>query len=465
MKHLLPISLCILLLAACNPGHPESETSTQDSIAFAETDENFANPERGLLIQTYYTSANLSSRANASTIEKNRNSESKITLYLHSYYLTDYMNCDIPQEFLDRLDDNMNALREGGAKVVLRVSYKSDDSDKAKPWDATPEWVSRHIDQLTPYFQKHSDVILCLQAGFIGVWGEWYYTTNFNFQPTTEADYEPRWQVLEHLLSALPEDRQVALRTPMFKKRYLRQRGLGEEPLTEAEAYQPTNKARICGHNDCFVASANDYGTYDDNSDREFWQEDTKYTMMGGETCAECKFSGGENALKQLALYHWTYLHRDYNKQVLNSWREDGVWDEVCRRLGYRLALDKVLYPKQPKAGSKFEVTFRLHNSGFAAPMNKRDVELVFVSVDDPKKVFVYPQTEDPRFWMPGEEHSFTASCNLDSAMAGEYDLYLNLPDPYESLHYDPNFSIRLANYNVWEPTTGYNKIATITIK
>ena len=118
----------------------------QDSIAFAETDENFANPERGLLIQTYYTSANLSSRANASTIEKNRNSESKITLYLHSYYLTDYMNCDIPQEFLDRLDANMNALRDGGAKVVLRVSYKSDDSEKAKPWDATPEWAKGRCD-------------------------------------------------------------------------------------------------------------------------------------------------------------------------------------------------------------------------------------------------------------------------------------------------------------------------------
>ena len=110
-------------------------------------------------------------------------------------------------------------------------------------------------------------------------------------------------------------------------------------------------------------------------------------------------------------------------------------------------------------------MTFRLHNCGFAAPVNKRGVELIFVSVDDPKKKFVYPQTEDPRFWMPGEEHSFTASCNLDSAMAGEYNLYLNLPDPYESLHDDPNFSIRLANYNVWEPTTGYNLLTTITVQ
>ena len=464
MRNLLPLLLCALSFMACNSGD-SGKTPQKDSIVFAETDEIFANPERGLLIQTYYTSGNMGNRANATNIANSRKSDSKVTLYLHSYYLTDYIDCDIPQEFLDRLEHNMNALREGGAKVVLRFSYKSDDSESAKPWDATPEWVSKHIDQIAPYLQKHSDVILCLQAGFIGVWGEWYYTSNFNFQPSKDSDYEPRWEVLEHLLRVLPEDRQVALRTPGFKMRYLKMRGLGEEPLTAEEAYLPTNKARLCGHNDCFVASSNDYGTYEGKKDREFWQEDTRYTLMGGETCAECALSNGENAMKQLALYHWTYLHRDYNKDVLNSWREDGVWDDVCRQLGFRLVLDKVTLPKHPMAGKTFEATFNMRNVGFAAPMNKRDVELVFVSVDDPNKKFVYPQTEDPRFWMPEEDITFTLSCTLDAAMAGDYNVYLNLPDPYASLHDNPNYSIRLANLNVWEEATGYNLLTTVTVK
>lgn len=464
MRNLLPLLFCAFFFAACNSGG-SGDTPQTDSIVYAETDEIFANPERGLLIQTYYTSGNMGNQANATLIANNRKSDSKITLYLHSYYLTDYINCDIPQEFLDRLDHNMNALREGGAKVVLRFSYKSNDSESAKPWDATPEWVAKHIDQIAPYLQKHSDVILCLQAGFIGVWGEWYYTSNFNFQPTKDADYEPRWEVLEHLLRVLPEDRQIALRTPMFKKRYLRMRGLGEEPLTAEEAYMPTNKARLCGHNDCFVASSTDYGTYDSKKDREFWQEDTKYTLMGGETCAECSLSGGENAMKQLALFHWTYLHRDYNKDVLDSWREDGVWDDVCRRLGFRLVLDKMTKTKNPMAGKEFEATFNMRNVGFAAPMNKRDVELVFVSKDDPNKKFVYPQNVDPRFWMPEEDITFTLSCTLDASMAGEYNVYLNLPDPYASLHDNPDFSIRLANLNVWEEATGYNLLTTVTVK
>ena len=48
---------------------------------------------------------------------------------------------------------------------------------------------------------------------------------------------------------------------------------------------------------------------------------------------------------------------------------------------------------------------------------------------------------------------------------AGDYNVYLNLPDPYKSLSTRPEYSIRLANKEVWEPQTGYNKIHTIKIR
>ena len=66
---------------------------------------------------------------------------------------------------------------------------------------------------------------------------------------------------------------------------------------------------------------------------------------------------------------------------------------------------------------------------------------------------------------MPEEDITFTLSCTLDASMAGEYNVYLNLPDPYASLHDNPDFSIRLANLNVWEETTGYNLLTTVTVK
>ena len=55
--------------------------------------------------------------------------------------------------------------------------------------------------------------------------------------PTKDEDFEMRWEVLEHMLRALPDNRQVALRTPGFKRRYLKMRGdTASTPLTAAEA-------------------------------------------------------------------------------------------------------------------------------------------------------------------------------------------------------------------------------------
>lgn len=467
MRKLLTISLSLLLFAACknqpepiDPINPDEPKGLE--VKFTETDESFANPERGWLIQSYYTSADLDAHLTLNSLRISRNGVDHVTVYLHSYYLTDYMESDIPQAFMDRFETNMNTLREGGAKAVLRFSYKSNEKDA--PWDATPEWVHKHIDQIAPYLKKHSDVILCVQCGFIGVWGEWYYTTNFKMNPTKDEDFELRWKVLEHLLQAVPEDRQVALRTPEFKMHYLRMRGLGDTPLTEKEAFQNTNKARICGHNDCFVSSSSDVGTYKGTDDRAFWREDTKYTFMGGETCQKCQYSNGSHAISEMEAYHWTYINRDYHQKVTSSWRSDGSADTIARRLGYRFALEKVILTETPKAEQKFDAYCVLNNRGFAAPINKRGLELVFVSVSNPSQKFVFPQTEDPRFWQPGE-HRFTLSCTLAAEMKGEYKLYLNLPDPYPSLHDDPKFSIRLANEKIWEEATGYNFISNIMVE
>jgi hypothetical protein len=42
---------------------------------------------------------------------------------------------------------------------------------------------------------------------------------------------------------------------------------------------------------------------------------------------------------------------------------------------------------------------------------------------------------------------------------AGQYAVYLNLPDPAASLRNRPEYSIRLANQDVWEDATGYNSL------
>lgn len=457
------LSIIGLLLVACNPPEPTPEPDPEGTIYYTESDEIFANPERGFLQQVYYESNDLEAVSNPKSIKANREND-QMTLYLHSYYLTDYIESDISQEFLDRMERNFQALREGGAKAVLRYSYKHSDSKKDQPWDATLDWMKRHIDQLAPYWEEYTDVILCLQAGFIGVWGEWYYTSTFKFNPSKDEDFVPRWELVNYLLDALPDNRQLAFRTPGYKMRYLRMHGQEVLPLTESEAYQNTAKARLCGHNDCFVASNNDVGTYFSPEERTFWEEDTKYTLMGGETCGECHYSNGPNAIKEMTKYHWTYINRSYHQGVLNSWILDGSMKEIKRRLGYRFVLDKAFPTQAPVAGEIYSVVLTLRNVGFAALANPRDVELVLVDKNDPTKKYVYPQQIDPRFWMPGDTITTSIYGRLDANMSGTYGVYLNMPDPYANLHDNPAYSIRFANENMWAEETGYNYLTDLVL-
>ena len=479
-QYILFLSLIALVFVGCvnptpepepnptpQPGDtlPQSHPDPVGTIYYTESDEIFANPERGFLMQTYYESGDLSKSLTSNVVQTNRK-HAQISLYLHSYYLTDYMESDIAPEFLERMQKNFNALRAGGSKAVIRYSYKSNENNSSKPWDATLDWMKRHIDQLKPYWEANTDVILCVQAGFIGVWGEWYYTTNFKMNPKTDEDYAPRWELLNYLLDAVPGDRQVSLRTPGFKMRYLQMHGGDVTPLTEMEAYQPNAKARLAAFNDCFLASSNDVGTYSSDAEREFWEEDSKYTFMGGETCGKCGYSTGENAIKQMAKYHWTYINSTYHKDVLNSWSADGSMDEIKRRLGYRFVLDKAFATQTPKVGELYQVTLSLRNVGFASLHNPRAVELVLVNKDNPEEKYVYPQTNlDPRFWEAGDTITTTIYGRLDEAMAGDYKVYLNMPDPYPTIHDNPLFSVRFANEDMWEETTGYNYLTDLILE
>lgn len=458
----MAVGIMPLLLMGCNP-EPAPVTDPEGTIYYTESNALFPNPERGFLEQVYYESGALNKVASADIIRANRKADN-LTLYLHSYYLTDYIESDIAPEFLDRLARNMQALREGGAKAVVRFSYKPSMEPSAKPWDATPEWMAKHIDQIAPYLQEYKDVILCMQAGFIGSWGEWYYTSTFPFNPSKDEDFLLRWELVDHLLEVLPQERQLALRTPGYKMRYLKHKGQEVTPLSEAEAYQNTAKARLCGHNDCFVASADDVGTYFSTEEKTFWAEDTRYTFMGGETCGECYFSTGENAIKQMTRFHWTYINRSYHSGVLNSWITSGDMNEIKQRLGYRLVLDKAYPTQSPKAGDLFSVVLTMRNVGFAAPINPRDVEMILVSADDASQKTVFKQDIDPRYWMGGDTIVTTLHARLDSSMKGDYKVYLNLPDPMPNLHDNPDFSIRLANKDMWEEETGYNYLMTVTL-
>ena len=178
---------------------------------------------------------------------------------------------------------------------------------------------------------------------------------------------------------------------------------------------------------------------------------------MGGETCGVSSYCECAVTIQDCEDYHWTYLNIEYNRQVHNVWKDGGCWDEIERRLGYRLSFADV-YHSTPAAGQDMTVALQIKNSGFAAPMNGRAVELILVDGNGKKTVYELNDV-DPRYWFAGRTINIEKAISIPADASGKCTLYLNLPDPKLTLHDNPRFSIRLANDGIWNDELGYNKI------
>ena len=353
--------------------------------------------------------------------------------------IPEFRNSPLDAALLTKVSAALDLVREHGMKVVPRFHYSDDIGEP----DADLKRILGHIEQLKPIFQEHADVILTLQAGFIGAWGEWHASQNGLDAPG------PRKQILDALLAALPANRTVSVRRPSFKD------DAYGGPLTAETAYDGSARARVGHINDCFLASDDDEGTYQVDGEKEYAITDSAFVPVGGETCAvnpprsECPA-----ALAELALHHWTFLNLGYHPDVVNGWKAAGCFDQIACQLGYRLAVREIRWAEQAAAGGTLPVSLRMFNDGFAAPVNQRPLILVF---DGPTRVEVPAAGVDARKWMPGAEATLCVDAQLPADLPpGSYRIGLRLPDAAATLADDPRQAIRLVN-GEWDPANGIN--------
>ena len=429
----------------------------------------FKNPERGFI--TEFTRVVTPSEPycvkgrEAELMEYYANRD-QMTLILVLYYLDNYKdNPVIPQEILDAFDEDMQVLRELGMKTILRFAYTEDYNDGTIGYDAPLSIVQSHIDQYKSHWQANADVIYVFQAGFVGAWGEWYFTSNFgNMENKINAS---RRALVDALLAAVPADRCIQLRTPLFKTSYLG----STDPLTAEEAYQNTPKARLAHHNDAVLENEGNLGTYvDEATQKPYIAQETFYVPIGGESCILDADVAAVNAsydatIAELSNLHWTFIQSGYSPVVTEPWRKNGTLEELNRRLGYRYQLVSGRYSDEVEEGGKLSVKLQIRNAGFAPLYNERPAYIVLKNGD---QMYRLRLKTDPRTWRPnGEVAQIEEQLALPNAIpAGTYELYLFMPDAYSSLESDPRYSVRFANPDVWDEITGMNNLnATVIIK
>ena len=416
------------------------------AATYTSTLEDFANPERGFYVQAAYNPERGQPRPlDAAMLRRAR--VNGMTLLRMYWVLAEFRDRPLSPAMLDRVRADFATARAAGVKIIGRFAYNFGPIGVP---DAPLERVLGHLDQLRPVLRENADVLAFLEAGFIGTWGEWHHSTNGLMDHTRE--------IVARILDTLPADRMLALRYPRLKTDLY-----GPEPLTAAEAFTAIPKARIGAHNDCFLASQTDWGTWSKNitAEKAFYHQDNLFVPQGGETCNVQEdaqpFIGCKNALRELAYQRFNTLNSGYLQDVLDGWVKGGCMEEIKRRLGYRFGLVQSSARVQ---GTQVQVEITVRNDGFGNLYNPRPVFLVCRNRAMGRSERV-PIGDDPRLWMPGETSGFHVSAKLP---AGEYDLLLELPDAAAALRDRPEYCVRLANEGVWEAATGMNRLAETVV-
>ena len=398
----------------------------------------FPNPERGF--------HNRYDIVPGGSTDFSRSVNSGNTL-VHSYVRLDsYRSSDIPQSVLNQLTNSLNAARNQGVKVILRVAYNFGPYPNSAP-DATEAWIGTHLSQLKPVLAANADVIAYMEAGFIGAWGEWHTSTN-----GLDTNMAAKIRILNNMLSNYPASVQVALRYPSDVRSVIN---------------GGVSSARIGNHQDCFLASdPDDWGT---------WARDPLYTVqqdkdyiasvgvnhpVGGETCnASSPRANCSTALNEMAWMHFSELNEDYASGVINAFKSGGCYNTIKQKMGYRFRLTSATYPTSVSSGGSFNLQATIVNDGWASPYNARPL---FAVLDGSGGTYTFPLSDDPRNWKSGQTVTINRTFTLPANMpAGTYKLALWLPDNASVLQSRPEYSIRFANQNVWDSTKGYNVLAT----
>jgi len=514
MRLLRRISLFAIMLAYTLLSCKEKDNTTptpdpqqKPTVSYTESSADFPNPERGFYRYSETRASNFTT-LDANTLKGYRNLQSisnanyrvYSSLVFRYYVLDDLKTTSIPQATLDKINTDMAAARTAGVKLIPRFVYTITQNAGSCPegficppyGDAPKANVLQHINDLKPVLHANADVIACVQMGFVGTWGEQYYSDFFGDPSSnggqgklTDQNWADRGEVIKALLDAVPQSRMIQVRYPQMKQRYIY--GIGSlvtaAAMTNAEAFLENEKARIGFHNDCFQSGPNDTGTYEDYGSsstgrssstavvtalKDYKRKDSKYVAVGGETCMayaqdnNCEPAG--RAQVAFAEMHYSFINAHYNNVVNNVWQNGGCMDNIKKNLGYRFVLQDATLPDAVNAGNGLAFTINLANKGYASPYNARPVQLILRKAGT-NEVTVLPIASDVRKWYTGKI-SLESSVTIPAALAkGQYELLLNFPDAYQSIASRSEYSIRLANNDVWEETTGYNKLNhTITV-
>jgi hypothetical protein len=298
---------------------------------------------------------------------------------------------DLTEDALNVLQQTFDNIRDFGGRVIVRICYD--------PWyngrsNVTPEhkWVMRHVEQLAPVLSKNTDVIVALEMGMHGAYGEMHSDTSITYDRVAEA--------VNLMLRSTPPELKILTRTGNYSAKVLGFDNWGVDFHIDGEKFAEIAKAkgdtmyRVGMFNDGYLGTQYDYGTWGADCKTSICREEgvawlEKYsinTPYGGEALTTADGYQVINTPEFLAYEgfrtHTSYLNIQWNNNLIDSWKKtpfkqkDFDYDParvdslsgfkyINDHLGYRFVLRESWLSDTVGADGILRAKLRIQNVGF----------------------------------------------------------------------------------------------------
>lgn len=309
---------------------------------------------------------------------------------------------DLTEDALNVLQQTFDNIRANKGFVIVRICYD--------PWyngrsNVTPEhkWVLRHVEQLAPVLSKNTDVIVALEMGMHGAYGEMHSDTSITYDRVAEA--------VNLMLRNTPPELKILTRTGNYSAKVLGFDNWGVDFHIDGEKFAEIAKAkgdtmyRVGMFNDGYLGTQYDYGTWGADCKTSICREEgvawlEKYsvnTPYGGEALTT---AGGFEVINtpEFLSYegfrtHTSYLNVQWNNNLIDGWKKshfegkdfeyDGSkidsltgFKYVNDHLGYRFVLRESWMSDTVGFDHVLHAKFRVQNVGFGNLTWKAPVKL-----------------------------------------------------------------------------------------
>lgn len=472
----------LLALFLCIAGHAQAVTATFT----ADTSSTIPNPGRGFYILAGNNGLLDSTGQLASDLASIRdNNGFRLALVSTTIPTT------ISGANLTTMISNFSVIRSSGMKVILIFACgQGPDNNFCDP---TVSQVQAQTAALQPVMYANRDVIHTVQAGFLGVYGEWAEVGNGN-------DSKANKRLIKDAVFAMMDRTEVPV---SFTQVYPMQEDWysGLPVLSASIAFGNSKQARTGFYNDCFMVNNGDAFTYPGPatvndfvitssraSQRSYVAAMTEYAPFGFETCTatisqdlplrtgctdindDSGNSGG--ILNEGPRYHANYGNYTYSLRFIGTtvngvvqptpnWTSGGCLTTVSNMMGYRFQFDQIVHAATATKGSVATFTVNMRNYGWSRLFDTRVLQVLAIHSNGVDRFTGYSVAQLRA--CPSQATSSNCQMTVRAAvpagqLSGTYTIYLQMPSAYSTTQ-ARTYTIRPANANsgsqVWDDTNG----------